>query len=419
MLRRPPSFAAGSLLTILATPHSKSFQPAVVSTWCVGDEASRRAREMRARGDARGTTRQGGGTAHRQTTRRGGDRARAHAGGGVHAHAHGRNECTERASVRGRVCPLATRDDRHLITSSSAQRTSAKSRCERASSRAARDEFLFFHTRRVAKSARTSPANLAANLLLHFFPFSVDPKTSQMAGRSSPATPEFDLASRGFPGGAPRRRASLRRRGRSRDATACTVASPLVLVRLARVIPHLRERSHGLRATERGSGPGPVGRGATVHLRRRRRLLRAVQPGHAPRATFRTAPRAHRVWVFVRTRGRVAETVRVTVGVSGRAADGRVVVRPRGAPSRPGASSTNDPNALTPETPFAPFVEAPNAGLFDREGPPCPRPWSSFGSFVALDPNAVRGDGGGDDDDEVDASENVRRRSFFAIPALL
>ena len=33
MLRRPPSFAAGSLLTILATPHSKSFQPAVVSTW--------------------------------------------------------------------------------------------------------------------------------------------------------------------------------------------------------------------------------------------------------------------------------------------------------------------------------------------------------------------------------------------------
>ena len=111
----------------------------------------------------------------------------------------------------------------------------------------------------------------------------------------------------------------------------------------------------------------------------------------------------------------------MTVGVSGRAADGRVVVRPRAATVATALAVDERPKrALTPETPFAPFVEAPNAGLFDREGPPCPRPWSSFGSFVALDPNAVRGDGGGDDDDEVDASsENVRRRSFFAIPALL
>ena len=200
------------------------------------------------------------------------------------------------------------------------------------SSRAARDEFLFFHTRRVAKprvEPRGEPRGEPTPSLL---PVLRRPEDVPDGRSFLPRHPRIRPRLARFPpGGAPRRRASLRRRGRSRGRHRVYRRLPLVLVRLARVIPHLRERSHGLRATERGSGPGPVGRGATVHLRRRRRLLRAVQPGHAPRATFRTAPRAHRVWVFVRTRGRVAETVRVTVGVSGRAADGRVVVRPRAA----------------------------------------------------------------------------------------
>ena len=46
-LRRPPSAAAGSLLTTVAVPHSKSFHPAVVRTCVARDAEARRAANAR------------------------------------------------------------------------------------------------------------------------------------------------------------------------------------------------------------------------------------------------------------------------------------------------------------------------------------------------------------------------------------
>ena len=210
MLRRPPSFAAGSLLTILATPHSKSFQPAVVRTWL------RRRRSVATRARARGTLagRPAKEVEPRIAKRRAAAgialarmpaaaRARTRTGGGrawrtrVRARARVANEATSarRSPTRRTIIGAAGRARADVSVSNKSASSPRRS---------------FFHTRR-GRNLRVEPrgrTSLTSAARLEHFPFSVDPNgTSQMAGRSSPATPEFDLASRGFPRpGAPPRR---------------------------------------------------------------------------------------------------------------------------------------------------------------------------------------------------------------------
>ena len=219
------------------------------------------------------------------------------------------------------------------------------------SSRAARDEFLFFHTRRVAKP-RVEPRGRTSRRTYSFTssrspstrrrprwpvvpppppPNSTSPRAVSPGGRRSPRLFAGGCRSRG------RHRARARAHG--------------VLVRLARVIPHLRERSHGLRATERGSGPGPVGRGATVHLRAppttaascatRTRPARHLPNCStcAPSLGFRTNPRARR-----RDRSRDRRRVRSRRRWTRRRTPTRGDRRDR-------ASSTNDPNARSHQKP--------------------------------------------------------------------
>ena len=133
-----------------------------------------------------------------------------------------------------------------------------------------------------------------------------------------------------------------------------------------------------------------------------------------------TAPRAHRVWVFVqKSRARRRDRSRDRRRVRPRAADGRVVVRPRAATVAPRVVDVDwCHRSNAPRDPVRGGGRRRTPGgcstVRDRRVRVRGRRWS----FVALDPNAVRGDGGGDDDDEVDTPPDVRRVHFLRLRLL-
>ena len=194
MLRRPPSFAAGSLLTILATPHSKSFQPAVVSTWLRRRRSvATRARGARARRRSRDDPPRRWNRASPNDAPRRGSRSRACRRRRACSRAREKRVHETRVRARARV---SAGDPRRSPPYIIIIRTAGRLRCPACRRASSPRRISVFHTRRVAKPHLA--ANLATNLrcsaaasftpspprttqsalLLHFFPFSVDPKTS-------------------------------------------------------------------------------------------------------------------------------------------------------------------------------------------------------------------------------------------------